>query len=183
MAAKDHLVLKTQRIEDKCMKKTILGTLIVILTMLSQISFAQGIGEVETQRDEYIRKLVRNAKSIYETYKKEKQNYYSFANMLRNNQPTIVTIEKRQIPAEKAFDLDKRVQIAKSDDEGSTRVLTSGHLKILGLTYDKKKVAVEYAEDLKVLETLPTHRFPERSGASEVYLVNVEDLGLKDGQN
>lgn len=157
------------------MKKTILGTLIVILTTLNQASFAQGIAEVETQRDEYIQRLVRNAISIYKTYRAGQRNLYSFANIFGDNQPTIIAIQHRQIPAEKAFDLNEKIEVTKSNDEGASRTLTSGHLKILGLTFDKKKVAVEY---------FPTQRLPEQPGASEVYLVNVDDLGINiTGQN
>lgn len=168
------------------MKTTFLGTLLVILTILSSTSFAQNRSGSRSSSLKECENLDREACNLLITGKTVLQNQQSwfswntkfFAPVSINES---ISLNSAEIVGQKVFNLDEKAKIEGAPDTGSSRVLKSGYLKVLAMTKDRTKILVEHIQ--KNLEDSQNHinfgrrsRGEERTEATEVFFIEASDL-------
>lgn len=177
------------------MKKTILGTLIVILTLLNQVSFAQA-PSAETQRDQQEKRSVAFAKIHVDRFTENKKNSYTlgFKFGMQSWIGKVIQIRTAQVPAEKVLELDKNMKPKESQDTGSRRTITNGYFRILGVSKEKgkMKLVVEYTASSPAIfqqalssmfVSTPTPTAERTDEPTEVFIVYAGDLGSDFDRN
>ncbi len=170
------------------MKKTILGTGLVILTILSNVAFAQrktvSSKECEGLSQEICTDIRSGKEILLDQQKWYSWNHKFFAPVSINETIPV----KTEIIAQKVFNLDEKAKIEDSPDAGAYKPLASGYFKVLAMTKDHSKILVEHVranlDDIRTRMSNLGRRTQgnNRTEATEVYFIEADALKhLGDG--
>ncbi len=175
------------------MKTTFLGTLIVILTILSSSAFAQrrtptkapAVKECEGLTVEVCTEVKASKEILADQQKWYAWNHKFFAPVSINETIPV----KTEIVVQKVFNLDERAKVEDSPDAGEHKIVSEGYFKVLAMNKDHSKILVEHVkaslDDMKTRLANIGRRTPgtNRTEATEVYYIDADALKhLSEGQ-